>query len=254
MTRTNIISLFLGFVLSAAFVFASIEFRRMTGTLASLEDRLGRAESAASPRPDASPSPGDVSQPDRHAAPATSGEVVAELTKMREEIAALRNSQPGGGSGSTGNPDGSTAGSAGGPAMSKDDLSKAVRDALVAKEKTDKEKQARMYKKQLEVSAKSWTENLSKKLDLTEQQKTKMSQIFVEQWSRMNSAWTDSGDNENAEAVDYNKVQKETNEQVKTILTPEQGAKYDEIMKKGNMWGGASSDSADSEEDTKSSR
>ena len=208
----------------------------MSASLSALEDRLARVEGGSAPRSDSTPSGANDSgtgKPTTTASP----DVASELARLREEISALRIAS----SHSTGAADpadGVPLASKGGPGLSKDDLSKAVQEALVQKEKTDKEKQARAYKKQLEVSAKSWAESLAKKLELTETQKGQLATIFAEQWGRMNTMWTDTQENENAEAVDYNKLQAETNEKVKLALTPEQGAKYDEMMKKGNAWGG----------------
>jgi Spy/CpxP family protein refolding chaperone len=235
MKSSTALTVFLSLVLTVSFVFASIEFRRMSGTMSALEDRLARIESSSAPRTDAgTPHPGE----EKHAA-GSSGDISSELAKIREDIAALRTSPGSRSTGASDSPDGAPVVAKGGPALSKDDLSKAVQDALVQKEKVDKEKQARAYKKQLEVSAKSWAESLAKKLDLTETQKGQLATIFADQWGRMNTAWNETQENENAEAVDYNKLQTETNEKVKLVLTPEQGAKYDELMKKGNMWGGA---------------
>jgi hypothetical protein len=120
-----------------------------------------------------------------------------------------------------------------------------LHEALVQKEKTDKEKQAKQYRKQLEVSAKSYSDNLVKPLGLNESQKTQIATIFVEQWSKMNTVWTDSGESETTEPVDYAKLQQETNEKIKQLLTPEQQGKYDEMMKKQNAWTGGTEDGND---------
>jgi hypothetical protein len=250
MKSSTAITAFLGLVLTAAFVFASIEFRRMSGSLSALEDRLARVEGTSAPHPDASTQGGARSADDKHAS-TSSQDIASELAKIREDIAALRNGSASHSAGSADPADTGAVASKGGPALSKDDLSKAVQDALVQKEKVDKEKQARAYKKQLEVSAKSWAESLAKKLDLTETQKNQLATIFADQWGRMNTMWTDTQENENAEAVDYNKLQTETNEKVKLVLTPEQGAKYDEMMKKGNMWGGSVETSDESDNSSK---
>ncbi len=251
MNRQSAVACFFGLLLAVSFVFASIEFRRMSSSLAALEERVAKTESGTAARTEA-PAGADGASATDPRTPAPPGDLAAEIAKLRQEIAALRKggtpaSDP---AGTAGHPDGAVA-SSGGPSLNKDDLSKAVHEALVQKEKTDKEKQARAYKKQLEASAKSWAESLSKKLELTETQKNQLTAIFADQWGRMNTMWTDSQENENAEPVDYNKLQEETNEKVKLVLTPEQGAKYDEMMKKGNGWGAGTDDSAGDGESSK---
>ena len=46
--------------------------------------------------------------------------------------------------------------------------------------------------------------------------------------------------------MDYQKLNEQMNEKVKAVLTPEQGAKYDEMMKKNNWWGGGGSEDDES--------
>ena len=244
MKSSTVVMSFLGLVVTASFVIASIQFRRMT---VAIEDRLARVEGGVAPRTDGTSSGASETGTDKRPTP-LGADVASELAKLREEIAALRL----GAANSPAGADPSEAGNLtakGGPALSKDDLSKVVQDAMVKKEKADKEKQARAYRKQLEVSAKSWAESLAKKLELTETQKNQLATIFADQWGRMNTMYTDTQENENAEPVDYNKLQTETNEKVKLVLTPEQGVKYDEMMKKGNMWGG-SVESTDENDDS----
>jgi hypothetical protein len=248
MTKGTGAAVFASVVLAAAFVLASVEFRRMAGALAALDERMQKIETGAPAAPAAPADPGSKAAASGENAshpPATMTDVADELTKLRQEVAALRENRPhadaGGapGAGSAGSPLPPPAG-----ALSKEDFAKAVQDALVAKEKADKEKQARAYRKQMEVSAKNWAASLSKQLDLTEQQKEKLTEIFADQWTKMSTAWTDSTENENAEPYDYNKLQEQTTARVKEVLTPEQGTKYDEMMKK-NQWGGWGQDSSE---------
>ncbi|MCE9582311.1 MAG: hypothetical protein K8T20_07445 [Planctomycetes bacterium] len=250
MNRSTAVVSLLALVLTTAFVFASIEFRRMSGSFATLDDRLARLESGSSRGDSPAPAPGDATQPDRRI-PAPNGDVAAELARIREEIASLRTSSTDHQPGSAGTPSDPVVASSGGPGLNKNDLSQAVHEALVQKDKSDKEKQAKMYRKQLEVSAKSYADNLVKPLGLTESQKTQVAAVFLDQWSKMNKMWGDTGESEDAEPVDYNKLQAETNEKIKQLLTPEQATKYDEMMKKGNMWGGGGDNSADNSESSK---
>lgn len=244
MTRSAAVTSFLGLVLAASFVFASIEFRRMSESIAKLDEHIKSPETAAHTESGGNAGPvADTRGEKGGSSPAASNDVVAEIGKLREEIRSLREGTPARDPGQPGGPSVAN----GGPTMSKEDYSRAIQDALVAKEKADKEKQARAYKKQLAVSAKSWAESLSKTLGLTEQQKNSLAEIFADEWGKMNTAWTDSQDNENAEPVDYNKVQKETTERVHLVLTADQANKYDEMMKKNNWgaWGASSDESTD---------
>ena len=98
----------------------------------------------------------------------------------------------------------------------------------------------------MEQSGKSWENQIAGKLGRTEQQKQEVAEMFAEHWTKMSTACTEAQADENAEAVDYQKLNEQMNEKVKAVLTPEQGAKYDEMMKKNNWWGGGGSEDDES--------
>jgi hypothetical protein len=238
-------------VACAAFVFAALEFRRMSASVGDLGERVGKLESGAPAAPDQGAKAADGSSP-----AATGTDLAREVAALREELAAAR---AGGGSGGPAlRPDGSVAGgdplnpAARPPAIDKDDVARAVTDALEAKAKADKEKQKKQYEKQMVASAKSYAAQIAKQLGLTETQKEELTRIYAEQWTKMSGGWYGGQMDEDAEPVDYTALQNETNERVKAILTPEQQTKYDEIMKKQN-WGGLSS-GEESDESSESNR
>lgn len=245
MTRSSGIVLVASMALCATFAFAAIEFRRMGTSFAALEDRVARVETATGVTAADSAGRGDGAAQPSDRTPATIAGVHEEVVKLREELARLRKEDAGGGDVAA-NPPVPVAGGDPAKPMAKEELAKAVTDALAAKEKADKEKQAKLYKKQMEQSAKSWANQIAGKLGLTEQQKQQVAEIFAEHWTKMSTAWTDAQADENAEAVDYQKLNEQMNEKVKAVLTPEQGAKYDEMMKKNNWWGGGGSEDDES--------
>lgn len=250
MTRSTGLAVLASIALCATFTFAAIEFRRMGSSFASLEDRVARVETATGISSADAGGRADGAKPEAVRTPATIAGVHEEVVKLREDLARLRKEDASSG-GAADNPPVPVAGGDTAKPMGKDELAKAVTDAMTAKEKADKEKQAKLYKKQMEQSAKSWANQIAGKLGLTEQQKQQVAEIFAEHWTKMSTAWTDAQADENAEAVDYQKLNEQMNEKVKTVLTPEQGAKYDEMMKKNNWWGGGGSEDDDSGASTK---
>lgn len=249
MTRLSGLAAVASIALSSAFAFAAVEFRRMGSAFASLEDRVVLVENAAGGSAGTAPAPlADGGFAPAGRTPATVAGVHEEVVKLREEVAQLRRAE---------------APEAGGPlpAASADesaartpataDLAKAVTDALAAKEKADKEKQAKLYRKQMDLSAKAWAGQLAGKLDLTEQQKSQVAEIFAEYWTKMSSGWTGAAVDEDAELPDYQKLNEEMNEKVKAVMTTEQAAKYDELVKKNQVWGGVVVDSGDSGDENK---
>lgn len=223
--------------IAAAAVLSAVQLNRLGGTLESLDARIARVESATGAAPD--PASPDPAAPGARARTGDADGLAAEIAKLRAEIASLRAASAGGKSGTAGSGDeGVAAREPGKPAgaLSKDELASAVQEAMRSKEQADREKQAKLTRKQTELSAKQWAKGLSGKLGLTEQQTQKLGEIFAEGWLKMSLGWQEAQENENAEPYDYQALQKEMNENARAILTPEQAAKYDELMKQKNTW------------------
>lgn len=244
MTRLTGLAAVASIALTSAFAFAAVEFRRMGSAFASLEDRVVLVENATGGSAGAAPlADGGFAAPGR--TPATVAGVHEEVVKLREEVARLRRVEApeAGGPLPTTSADGSAA-----RAPATADLAKAVTDALAAKEKVDKEKQAKLYRKQMDLSAKAWAGQLAGKLELTEQQKSQIAEIFAEYWTKMSSGWTGAAVDEDAELPDYQKLNEEMNGKVKAVMTTEQAAKYDELVKKNQVWGGVVVDDGSSDD------
>ena len=247
MNKLTGIAVLASIILCSAFVFAALEFRKMTVSFAALEERVVRVETATvSPRENASTQDGSANRP-----PATIAGVADEIGQLRKDVAALRQDRAPTDPSVEGNPAAVPPGHAG-PPVNTSDVARAVTDALAAKEKSDKEKQARAYRKQMEASAKSYAATLAKQFDLTELQKSQVGDILAEQWTKMSTAWTEVSEDENAQAVDYQKLQDETNARVKAVMTQEQAARYDEFIKKQQQgWGGGEVTPAETEDSQK---
>lgn len=234
MSKSTGFAVFASLVICSSFVFAALEFRRMGQSFHSLEERVAKVETATGVTAEsAAPAPDGASR-----TPATLAGVAEEIDRLRDEVVRLRQARETPAPSDTGAPLAAGGPDAtGGRKVDSAEVAKAVTDALAAEKKAEKEKQAKQYRKQMEASAKSWAAQLAKKLGLTEQQKEKVAEIFAEQWTKGSAGWYGQEADENAEPVDWEKLQKETNEKVKAHLTPEQGQKYDEMMKKQNWWG-----------------
>lgn len=236
MSKSTGLAVFASLVVCASFVFAGLEFRRMGQSFHAMEERVAKVEAASG----ANAEPSATGTENASRTPATLAGVAGEIDKLRDEVVRLRESREAEPAAGGPSPAPDTTGGASGGAKKADaaEVAKAVTEALAAEKKAEKEKQARQYKKQMEASAKQWAAQLGKKLELTEQHKEKIAEIFAEQWTKGSAGWYGQEADENAEPVDWEKLQKETNEKVKAHLTPEQGQKYDEMMKKQNWWGG----------------
>ncbi|MBI2920568.1 MAG: hypothetical protein HYY18_05740 [Planctomycetes bacterium] len=241
MTRLTGIALLACVGLGSTFTFAAVEFRRMNASFVSLDDRVARVENAT----------GAAGLETSTGAPATIAVVHEEMIRLREDVARLRTSVAAdAGAAANGAPAAGT-GHMARPAATEE-LAKAVTDALAAKEKADKEKQSKLYRKQMDLSAKAWAGQLAQKLELTEQQKSQIAEIFAEYWTKMSSGWTGAAVDEDAELPDYQKLNEEMNEKVKAVMTTEQAAKYDELVKKNQVWGGVVVDGGgDSDDENK---
>lgn len=245
MTRLTGLAAVASIALTSAFAFAAVEFRRMGSAFTSLEDRVVLVENATGGSAGTSPAPladGGFAAPGR--TPATVAGVHEEVVKLREEVARLRREE----TAEVGGPLSAQSNESAARAPATAELAKAVTDALAAKEKVDKEKQAKLYRKQMDLSAKAWAGQLAGKLELTEQQKSQISEIFAEYWTKMSSGWTGAAVDEDAELPDYQKLNEEMNEKVKAVMTTEQAAKYDELVKKNQVWGGVVVDGGDSDD------
>ena len=230
MNKCSAIGAFVALLACAGVAFSVVELRKVSGSLSAMEDRLAKLENAP------------VAQPAGNAA-STSGaasmtEVTQEIKKLKAEMAQVKTEQESiVAAVKTGaqpkNPDGVVASTPVNP-----DIEAAVEAVLAKKEQAKKDADAKRNSEWMGRATQGMVDNLVKELGLTEQQKTQVTEIVNKQSVAFRDALTNRKDGEDTREK-FVAIKTETDTQIKAVLTPEQGVKYDEIAKNPTaMFGG----------------
>jgi periplasmic protein CpxP/Spy len=81
------------------------------------------------------------------------------------------------------------------------------------------------------------TQMLTKHLNLTSDQQTKVLDIFKSEQSQMESLHSDTSLSQQDRRSKMMDIHKSTNDQVRALLTPDQQKKFDEMESKRGQWG-----------------
>lgn len=233
-------SLLLSAGAAAGIVFASVQMGRLSGSLERVDARLSALEKSAGLAPSGESRDADGSAADPAAAPKTAGTIetlgdaIREVRKLRDEVSLLqeRNSPPpsgtaadAGGRTSAGGPDGAAA-----AASDQVVLRKAIEDVLAAREQeraeADRKRAAEWAKARLERTLNDLTE----KLQLNGAQRDEIAKILTAASEKQQELWANRKEGENP----WEKMQAIRRDQdaaAKALLTAEQQAKYDEVMR-----------------------
>lgn len=223
MNKLSAVSVFVALVACTGSIFATIELRRVSGNVSNLEDKLANLEKTTAP-PTVATEPGKTSG---EKAPATMSEMSTELVKLRRELAEVRMEQETGSGTDPAKLDPIK------PRVASTDPSevkKAVEDALAEKEKAQQAEDARRQAEWQDRRTKERLDSLATELGLTEQQKTQVGEILTKQSAAMRDAWQNRKEGEDARAK-IDEIRKDTDTQVKALLSAEQQLKYDEFQK-----------------------
>ncbi|MBI2923731.1 MAG: hypothetical protein HYY18_21955 [Planctomycetes bacterium] len=229
------LSLLVAVAASAGVVFSSVQLRQANDQLEKLEARLAGLEKTVAVPPAAAPDPsrkdaeGGTDAPASVARLETLGDAIREVRRLRDEMDTVNerasappaDGQPPDGARESAPPE-------------EEAMRKVVEDVLAAKEKERQEAE----KKRAADWAKARTDravaDLTERLQLSAQQKDHVAQLLTAASAQQMEIWSTRKEGENP----WQKVQelrKETDVQVKQVLTAEQQVKYDEYMKQ--YWG-----------------
>ncbi|MEK7468461.1 MAG: hypothetical protein AAB074_13710 [Planctomycetota bacterium] len=231
MNKCSAISAFVALLACAGVGFCVNELRKVSGSLSEMEERLVKLQNAPPP---AASSAGSASS----GSSASMAEVTQEIKNLKAEMAAVKTEQETIVAASKGTPptprtDGSTA-----TTPINADLRAAVEAVLAAKEQEKKDADAKRTSEWMGRATQGMVDNLVKELGLTEQQKAQVTDIVNKQSVAFREALTSRKEGEDPREKMV-ALKSETDTQIKAVLTPEQGVKYDEIAKTPmGMFGG----------------
>lgn len=236
MNKLSAVATLVALIACAGLGFCVVELKKVSGSLAALEDKLSKLETGApaggGPAGGSSGSGGTQ----------TVSDVAAELKKLKAEVAAVKTEQEDlVAAVKTGaapkNPDG------GSQTPVNSDLKSAVEAVLAerdaAREKARKEEETKRAAEWQARMQQGVVDVLTRELGLTEQQKSQINEIVAAQMTTFREAMTNRKEGENP-MEKMQALRTETDTKIKAVLTPEQGTKYDELAKNPMaLWGGA---------------
>lgn len=232
MNKGSAFGVLVALVACAGVGFSVVEMKKMSGSLAQLEERLAKVETvtAAPPAP-ASGSAGSSSA--AAPAPATMAEVAQEIARLKSEMAQVRDEQATMSAAADSKPKDTKV-----ARPSNEEMEAAVNAVLEKKEQERRDRDAKRTQEWQGRATQGMVDNLVKELGLTEQQKTQVTEIVTAQMAAFRDAFSNRKEGEDPMAK-VTELRKDTDTKIKAVLTPEQGTKYDEIAKNPMaMWGG----------------
>lgn len=231
MNKLSGVSLFIAVVACSGVAFSVVELRKMSSLVASLEDKVTKLESA--------PAGGATGANPGASSPATMAEVSKQIESLKSELSQVKSGQDAilASSKNPPTPDGGSSTSSAKPLPRTDaDLQAAV-EAVLAKK--DADKKAAEEKQRTDMAsrmAQGMVDYLAKELGLTDQQKTQISDIIATQTTAFRDLWSNRKEGEDVRTKMAD-MKTDTDQKIKAILTPEQGVKYDEVSKGGQLFG-----------------
>lgn len=232
MNKGSAFGVLVALVACAGVGFSVVELKKMSGSLAQLEERLAKVETVTAAPPAPPPGSGGSSAI-AGSAPATMAEVAQELARLKSEMAMVRDEQATMAAAADSRPkDAKVA------RVSSEEMEAAVNAVLEKKEQERKERDAKRTQEWQARAAQGMVDNLVKELGLTEQQKAQVTEIVTAQMAVFRDAFTNRKEGEDV-MTKMTELRKDTDTKIKAVLTPEQGTKYDELAKNPmQMWGG----------------
>lgn len=223
MNKCSAISAFVALLACAGVGFCVSELRKVSGSLSDMEERLTKLQSAAPVAASNASSAASVTS-------ANLAEVTQEIKKLKAEMSAVKTEQEIIVAASKTTPAShNTDGTAAATPINAD-LRAAVEAVLAAKEQEKKDADAKRTSEWMGRATQGMVDNLVKELGLTEQQKTQVTDIVNKQSVAFRDALTNRKEGEDPREK-MAALKTETDSQIKAVLTPEQGVKYDEIAK-----------------------
>lgn len=224
MNKCSAIGAFVALLACAGVAFSVVELRKVTGSLSAMEERLAKLEGAPASGPGAASNSGTSST-----GSSSMSDVAQEIKKLKAEMAEVKSEQATIVAAAKSNPDPkNTGGTATTPVNA--DLKAAVEAVLAAKEQEKKDADAKRTNEWMARATQGMVDNLVKELGLTEAQKTQVADIINKQSVAFREALSNRKEGEDPREKMV-ALKAETDTQIKAVLTPEQGVKYDEIAK-----------------------
>lgn len=224
MQKLSIVATFLALVACAGMAFSIVETRKATSAM---EERLAKLEGAPAAAGGNGPANAGGGS---GGGPVSVSEVAQELTKLKAEMASVKSEQETlAAAAKTGGTPVAT-GDKKPVAMASEEVKAAVEEVLAAKEKEKAEKDAKRAADMMAAVQTRAIDKLVTELGLTEQQKAKVTEIMTVQMAAFREAFSNRKEGEDM-GTKIADLRKDTDTQMKAVLTPEQGVKYDEIAK-----------------------
>jgi hypothetical protein len=235
MNKLSVFATLAALLACAGSIFATLEMRRVSTSLASLEDRFASLErSTGIPTQAADPSkPGATEAPK---SPATMAEVASEVVRLKKELSEVKSAQEAAvasehavAATKTDKPPAPLA------VGSQEEVAKVVEQVLAAKEEAQKKEEAKQADERNARRVTDMMNTLTEQLGLTEQQKTQVTVLVSKEFAAMRELWSNRKEGEDIRPK-IDEVRKDGETQIKAVLSSEQQTKFDDVVKQ--MGGG----------------